>query len=81
VDNGLGPVTPQSKAYGEEELPNGHLFRLGDFGGWAGVDRNFFRKGGAWEQGFARTRSKRAQSPQVQGFCYYRFPDRTTVVS
>lgn len=56
MDSGLGPVTPQGKAYADWKFHNESVFRPGDFGGWAGVDRNFFGKGEAREQIFARTR-------------------------
>ena len=56
VDNGFRPVTPEGKAYARGKFPNVNVFKVGDFGGWASVDRTFFGKGGVWDQVFARTR-------------------------
>ncbi len=56
VDNGFRPVTPQGKAYAKGKFQNASFFKVSDFGGWAGVDRKFFGKGGIWDQIFARTR-------------------------
>jgi sulfate transport system substrate-binding protein len=56
VDNGFRPVTPQGKAYAKGKFQNASFFKVSDFGGWAGVDRKFFGKGGIWDQIFARSR-------------------------
>ena len=56
VDNGFRPVTPEGKAYARGKFPAATFFKVGDFGGWPGVDRTFFGKGGVWDQIFARTR-------------------------
>jgi sulfate transport system substrate-binding protein len=56
ADNGIRPVTPEGKAYAKGRFPTVSFFRVGDFGGWAGVDRKFFGKGGIWDQIFAKTR-------------------------
>lgn len=56
VDNGFRPVTPEGKAYARGKFPTASFFKVGDFGGWAAVDRTFFGKGGVWDQIFARTR-------------------------
>jgi sulfate transport system substrate-binding protein len=32
------------------------FFKVGDFGGWAAVEKKFFGKGGVWDQIFARSR-------------------------
>ncbi len=56
VDNGFRPVTPEGKAYAKGKFPAVSVFRVGDFGGWAGVDKKFFGKGGVWDQIFARSR-------------------------
>ncbi|WP_255105269.1 MULTISPECIES: sulfate ABC transporter substrate-binding protein [unclassified Synechococcus] len=56
VDNGFRPVTPQGKAYARGKFQNASFFKVSDFGGWAGVDKKFFGKGGTWDQIFARTR-------------------------
>ena len=56
VDNGFRPVTPEGKAYARGRFPGVSAFKVGDFGGWAAVDKTFFGKGGVWDQIFARTR-------------------------
>ncbi len=56
VDNGFRPVTPQGKAYAKGKFQNASFFKVSDFGGWAGVDKKFFGKGGIWDQIFARSR-------------------------
>jgi sulfate transport system substrate-binding protein len=56
ADNGIRPVTPEGKAYAGNRFPTVKFFRVGDFGGWASVDRKFFGKGAIWDQIFARTR-------------------------
>jgi sulfate/thiosulfate-binding protein len=56
VENGFRPVTPQGKAYAKGQFPAVSFFRVGDFGGWPGVDRTFFGRGGVWDQIFAKTR-------------------------
>lgn len=56
VDNGFRPVTPEGKAYARGRFPGVSVFKVGDFGGWAAVDKTFFGKGGVWDQIFARTR-------------------------
>ncbi|WP_094554194.1 sulfate ABC transporter substrate-binding protein [Synechococcus sp. 1G10] len=56
VDNGFRPVTPQGKAYAKGRFQNASFFKVSDFGGWAGVDKKFFGKGGVWDQIFASTR-------------------------
>ena len=56
ADNGFRPTTPEGKAYAKGKFQNVSFFKVGDFGGWAGVDKKFFGKGGIWDQIFARTR-------------------------
>lgn len=56
VDNGFRPVTPEGKAYARGKFPTATFFKVGDFGGWAGVDKTFFGPGGVWDQIFAKTR-------------------------
>ncbi len=56
VDNGFRPVTPQGNAYAKGKFQNASFFKVSDFGGWAGVDKKFFGKGGIWDQIFARSR-------------------------
>jgi sulfate/thiosulfate-binding protein len=56
ADNGFRPTTPEGKAYARGKFQSVSFFRVGDFGGWSGVDRKFFGKGGIWDQIFARTR-------------------------
>ncbi len=56
ADNGFRPTTPEGKAYARGKFPPVSFFKVGDFGGWGGVDRQFFGKGGIWDQIFARSR-------------------------
>jgi sulfate transport system substrate-binding protein len=56
ADNGFRPTTPDGKAYAKGKFQAVSFFKVGDFGGWAGVERKFFGKGGIWDQIFARTR-------------------------
>lgn len=56
ADNGFRPTTPEGKAYAKGRFQNLSFFRVGDFGGWAGIDKPFFGKGGIWDQIFMRTR-------------------------
>ena len=56
ADNGFRPTTPEGKAYARGRFQAVSFFRVGDFGGWSGVDRKFFGKGGIWDQIFARAR-------------------------
>ena len=56
ADNGFRPTTPEGKAYARGRFPSVSFFKVGDFGGWGGVDRQFFGKGGIWDQIFARSR-------------------------
>ena len=56
ADNGFRPVTPEGKAYARSKFQNVSFFRVGDFGGWGGVDQKFFGKGGVWDQIFAKSR-------------------------
>jgi len=56
ADNGFRPTTPEGKAYAKGKFQNLTFFKVGDLGGWAGVDKKFFGKGGLWGQIFARTR-------------------------
>jgi sulfate/thiosulfate transport system substrate-binding protein len=56
VDNGFRPVTPAGKAYAKGKFPSATFFRVGDFGGWAAVDKKFFGKGAIWDQIFAKAR-------------------------
>lgn len=56
VDNGFRPVTPEGKAYAKGKFQEVKFFKVGDFGGWTGVDKTFFGKGGVWDQIFAKTR-------------------------
>ncbi|MFM8936548.1 MAG: sulfate ABC transporter substrate-binding protein [Vulcanococcus sp.] len=56
ADNGFRPTTPEGKAYAKGRFQNLSFFRVGDFGGWAGIDKPFFGKGGTWDQIFMRTR-------------------------
>ncbi|MFM8674867.1 MAG: sulfate ABC transporter substrate-binding protein [Vulcanococcus sp.] len=56
VDNGFRPVTPEGKAYARGRFPGVSVFKVGDFGGWAAVDKTFFGKGGVWDQIFAGSR-------------------------
>ncbi len=56
VNNGFRPVTPEGKAYAKGKFPAVSFFKVGDFGGWAGVDLKFFGKGGVWDQIFAKSR-------------------------
>jgi sulfate transport system substrate-binding protein len=56
ADNGFRPTTPEGKAYARGKFQSVSFFRVGDFGGWGGVDRQFFGKGGIWDQIFAKTR-------------------------
>ena len=56
VDNGFRPVTPEGKKYAGGRFQQVKFFRVGDFGGWPGVDRKFFAKGGIWDQIFSQSR-------------------------
>jgi len=56
VDKGFRPVTPEGKAYARGKFPTASFFKVGDFGGWGGVDQKFFGKGGFWDQIFAKSR-------------------------
>ncbi len=56
VDNGFRPTTPEGKAYAKGKFQNVEFFKVGDFGGWPGVDKKFFGKGGVWDQIFSKTR-------------------------
>ncbi|MBD2421899.1 sulfate ABC transporter substrate-binding protein [Cyanobium sp. FACHB-13342] len=56
ADNGFRPTTPEGKAYAKGKFQNVSFFKVGDFGGWPGVDRKFFGKGGIWDQIFAKSR-------------------------
>ena len=56
ADNGFRPTTAEGKAYAKGKFQNVSFFKVGDFGGWAGVERKFFGKGGVWDQIFAKTR-------------------------
>ena len=56
ADNGFRPTTLEGKAYAKGKFQAVSFFKVGDFGGWAGVERKFFGKGGIWDQIFARTR-------------------------
>ena len=56
VDKGFRPVTPEGKAYARGKFPTASFFKVGDFGGWGGVDQKFFGKGGVWDQIFAKSR-------------------------
>lgn len=56
ADNGFRPTTPEGKAYAQGKFQNVSFFKVGDFGGWPGVDRKFFGKGGIWDQIFAKSR-------------------------
>ena len=53
VDKGFRPVTPEGKAYARGKFPTVNFFKVGDFGGWGGVDTKFFGKGGVWDSIFA----------------------------
>jgi len=56
VDNGFRPVTPEGKKYAGTRFQQVKFYRVGDFGGWPGVDRKFFGKGGVWDQIFSKNR-------------------------
>ena len=56
VDKGFRPVTPEGKAYARGKFPTASFFKVGDFGGWGGVDQKFFGTGGVWDQIFAKSR-------------------------
>lgn len=44
---------PEGKAYARGKFPTVNFFKVGDFGGWGGVDTKFFGKGGVWDSIFA----------------------------
>lgn len=56
VDNGFRPVTPEGKKYAGTRFQQVQFFKVGDFGGWPGVDKKFFAKGGVWDQIFSKSR-------------------------
>ena len=56
VDNGFRPVTPEGKKYAGTRFQQVKFYRVGDFGGWPGVDKKFFGKGGVWDQIFSKNR-------------------------
>jgi sulfate transport system substrate-binding protein len=53
VDKGFRPVTPEGKAYARGKFPTVNFFKVSQFGGWGGVDKKFFGKGGVWDSIFA----------------------------
>ena len=56
VNNGFRPVTAEGKAYARGKFQQVQTFTVANFGGWAGVNKKFFGKGGVWDQIFAQSR-------------------------
>ena len=56
ADNGFRPVTPEGKAYAKGKFPEVKFFKISAFGGWGSADKQFFSKGGIWDQIFAQAR-------------------------
>ena len=56
VNNGFRPVTAEGKAYARGKFQQVQTFTVANFGGWAGVNKKFFGKGGLWDQIFSQSR-------------------------
>ena len=56
VNNGFRPVTAEGKAYARGKFKQVETFTVDSFGGWNAVNKEFFAKGGLWDQIFSKSR-------------------------